>query len=180
MRIIAGTYKGRRFSPPRGFRARPTTDFAREALFNLLANRVALNRANTLDLFAGSGGISLELASRGCGHVTAVEINPRYCSHIGKLTDELQANSISVVKANALLYLDKTRHSYDVIVADPPYDMDVHDELLQKIFGRGLLSPDGLFVLEHDGKKAFGTHPRHIETRKYGKVHFSLFAGSEM
>ena len=141
--------------------------------------RIDMQGGHTLDLFAGSGAISLELASRGCGHVTAVEIKQRNAAHIIKLAKEFSISSISVVKANALLFLDKTPHRYELIVADPPYGMDVHNQLLQKVFERGLLADGGLFVLEHDGKRAFEDHPQHIETRKYGKVHFSLFAASK-
>jgi len=175
MRIISGKFKGRRFVPPSNISARPTTDFAREGLFNLLANRIDFEETNALDLFAGTGSISLELVSRECRNVTAIELNERHCAFIRKVCTDLKIENLLLIKSDALRFISKTRVKYDLIFADPPYDLAKLTEIPDLIFSNNLLSEKGLFVLEHSAKNNFAEHPNFAEHRNYGNVNFSFF-----
>lgn len=174
MRIIRGTLKGRRIQAPNNLTVRPTTDFAKESLFNVLNNRVDFDALNVLDLFAGIGGISFEFASRGA-NVLAVENNPKCADFIRKTAEHLQVENVRVMQTDAFAYLAKTRQTFDLIFADPPYDLPTIDLLPTLIFEYNLLNPNGIFILEHSEKHNYSAFPQFSELRKYGKVHFSFF-----
>ena len=175
MRIISGKFKGRRISPPTNITARPTTDFAKEGLFNLLSNRIDFEETNALDLFSGAGSISLELVSRECKSVTAIEQSERHCAFIRKACAELKIDDLLLLKTDVFKFVEKTRQQYDLIFADPPYDLPKLSDLPDIIFKNNILSENGLFVLEHSAKNNFEQHPNFAEQRHYGNVNFSFF-----
>ncbi|HDR88600.1 MAG TPA: methyltransferase domain-containing protein [Bacteroidetes bacterium] len=175
MRIISGKYRGKILHPPSGLRVRPTTDFAREALFNLLSNHFDLSGLEVLDLFSGTGSIGFEFASRGAALVQMVEQRDAQIRFIRKTISELRLETCRVYQGNVFLFLRKKGLRYDVVFADPPYDMEGIDQLPKRILEGDFLKPGGWFVLEHGRKYAFDSHPRIRECRKYGSVHFSIF-----
>ena len=175
MRIISGKYKGRRISAPTNITARPTTDFAKEGLFNLLNNRIDFEGIEVLDLFAGTGGISIEFVSRNCLNVISIEQNDRHCNFIRKVTNELKISNLSLLKTDVFKFIDGCRTKFDVIFADPPYELDKLPEIPDLIFKNNLLKPDGIFVLEHSAKQNLHNHPNFIDHRNYGNVNFSFF-----
>ena len=176
MRVITGIYKGRHFEVPRSFKARPTTDFAKENLFNVLQRYVDFDASpKALDLFAGTGSITLELLSRGCGQVVSVEKDPQHYAFIRKCLDSLQDLSAVPVKGDVFRYLERCREQFDFIFADPPYTLPGIDQLPQCVLERGLLLPGGLFVMEHGKTNNFSPHPCFVEHRAYGSVNFSFF-----
>ena len=175
MRVITGKYKGRRFEVPRSFKARPTTDFAKENLFNVLQAYVDFEEATALDLFAGTGSITLELLSRGCDRVISVEKDPLHYRFICGFIQQLQDLSAVPVRGDVFQYLARCREQFDFIFADPPYMLPQLATLPDCVMGKGLLKPDGLFVLEHGKTHSFSTHPCFVEERIYGSVHFSFF-----
>lgn len=179
MRIISGKYKGRVINPPRNLRARPTTDFAKENLFNVLGNMVDIEECDVLDLFAGTGSVSYEFASRGVRSVTAVEINAVHYNFIRKTAAELGFRDFYPVKANVFLYLKSTPKQFDVIFSDAPYDLEGSDEVVGLVFSRGLLRPGGVLVFEHSKGKDFSGHPNFLQLRSYGSVQFSIFRMGE-
>jgi 16S rRNA (guanine(966)-N(2))-methyltransferase RsmD len=174
MRIISGTLKGRRIQAPTNLPVRPTTDFAKESLFNILNNHLDFNELNVLDLFAGIGSISYEFASRG-SHVLAVEINPKCADFIKQTAEKLHLENIHVMRTDAFAYIAKTRQTFDLIFADPPYDLPTIDLLPTLVFEHNLLNPNGFFILEHPENHDYSAFPYFFELRKYGKVHFSFF-----
>ncbi len=175
MRIIAGKFKARRIAVPTNITARPTTDFAKEGLFNLLNNQIDFEGIDVLDLFAGTGSISLEFISREVRSVTSVEQSERHCSFIRKVCKDLKIDNLSVIKGDVFKFIQTTKVRFDVIFVDPPYDMDGFAEIPNLIFKHELLKEDGLFVLEHSAKISFENHPNFISHRKYGNVNFSFF-----
>lgn len=176
MRVITGKYKGRRFDIPRTFKARPTTDFAKENLFNVLQGYIDFDEApSALDLFSGTGSITLELLSRGCGHVVSVENDPLHFGFICSFIDKLQAKEAFPVRADVFRYLARCRERFDFIFADPPYALDNIDTIPDLIFEHNLLKPDGILVVEHGKSNNFVCHPRYLEHRVYGSVNFSIF-----
>jgi 16S rRNA (guanine(966)-N(2))-methyltransferase RsmD len=175
MRIISGKYKGRRISAPNNITARPTTDFAKEGLFNLLNNRIDFEGINVLDLFAGTGSISFEFVSRNCTSVISVEQNERHCNFIKKICNELKITNLSLQKTDAFRFIETCRNQFDMIFADPPYELERFDEIPDLIFSHKLLKSDGLFVLEHSVKHSFENHPCFVDHRHYGNVNFSFF-----
>ena len=160
---------------PRTFSARPTTDFAKESLFNILANRIDLEDATALDLFAGTGSISIELVSRGCSHVVSVEKDPAHYSFIRKVMETVQTDRCLPVKGDVFKYVVGCSTQFDFIFADPPYQLENLTDIPDLIFDGNLLAPDGIFVLEHGSKNNFGSHPRFTDMKRYGSVHFSFF-----
>lgn len=154
---------------------RPTTDIAKEGLFNILNNRIDFENLTVLELFAGTGSISYEFASRGAGEITVVEINPRCAEFIRKTADDMGFPKIRVVKANAFGFLGFCKARYDLIFADPPYEMKDITTIPELIFNNSLLNPGGIFILEHSRDHVFSGHPAFIGQRKYGKVNFSFF-----
>ncbi len=175
MRIISGIYGGRRLSPPKNITARPTTDFAKESLFNLLNNRIDFEGIDVLDLFAGTGGIGIECVSRGARDVTAVEIAHVQQNWIISCCKQLGIRNLSVIRGDVFKFLNACRTKYDLIFADPPYALEELPTLPNVILGQDILKEDGWLVIEHGKDTDFTTHPRHIETRTYGSVHFSFF-----
>lgn len=175
MRIISGSHKGKLLLPGKGFEARPTTDFAKESLFNILANQIDFEGIDVLDLFSGTGGISFEFASRGAAMVEAVEINHKHAMFIQKITRELNFTQLRLYKINAFTFLKTCTRKYDIIFADPPYDMDGVDALPNLILEKDLLKENGLFILEHAKKLHFNNHPNLSDHRYYGSVNFSFF-----
>ncbi len=175
MRIISGIYGGRRLSPPKNITARPTTDFAKESLFNLLNNRLDFEGIDVLDLFAGTGGIGIECVSRGAREVTAVEIAHVQQNWIISCCRQLGIKNLSVIRGDVFKFLSACRTKYDLIFADPPYALEELPTLPDVILERGILKEDGWLVIEHGKDTDFTSHPRHVETRTYGSVHFSFF-----
>ena len=188
MRIISGKYGGRRLSPPKNITARPTTDFAKESLFNLLNNRIDFEGIDVLDLFAGTGGIGLEFVSRGAREVTAVELAHVQQNWIISCCKQLGVRNLMLIRGDVFKFLSACRTKYDVIFADPPYALDKIAELPDLILTSNsangltsnseavsLLKEGGWLVIEHGKDTDFTAHPRHVETRQYGSVHFSFF-----
>lgn len=174
MRIITGKYKGRHFDIPRTFKARPTTDFAKENIFNVLIQYVDLDGATALDLFSGTGSITLELLSRGCQQVVSIELDRDHHRFICDCIKKLDANAIPL-RADVFRYLKSCHTQFDLIFADPPYALKELATLPDLIFDKSLLAPDGLFILEHGKDYDFSQHPHFVEHRSYGSVNFSLF-----
>ncbi len=174
MRIISGKFRGRRLMPPKNITARPTTDFAKESLFNLLTNRMDMEGADVLDLFAGTGSISLECVSRGAREVTAVELAHTQQNFIIATSKSLGINNLHLIRGDVFRYLKACSIRYDLIFADPPYALE---ELptLPSLIVPALLKPGGLFVLEHGDQYDFSDHPHFLDLRTYGSVHFSFF-----
>ena len=175
MRIISGIYRGRRLSPPKNITARPTTDFAKESLFNLLNNRMDLEGIDMLDLFAGTGGIGIECISRGAREVTAVEIAHVQQNWIISCCKQLGIRNLNVIRGDVFKFLSACRTKYDLIFADPPYALEELPTLPDVILAQDILKENGWLVIEHGKDTDFTSHPRHIETRTYGSVHFSFF-----
>lgn len=177
MRIVSGRLKGRRFSPPSSFKARPTTDLAKENLFNVLANHYDFEGMRILDLFAGTGSISFEFASRNCENITTVELNYTHYMFIKKCIAELElSNAINLIKADAFRFIKNCQpNSFDLIFADPPFDLKKASELPDLIFSQQILKPQGVFIMEHSNKETFSEHDHFKQVRDYGKVNFSFF-----
>ncbi len=179
MRIISGKYKGRRISAPSNITARPTTDFAKEGLFNLLNNRIDLEGIDVLDLFAGTGSISIEFVSRDCKSIISIEQNDRHCNFIRKICTELKITNLSLLKTDVFKFIASCHTQFDMIFADPPYELDKIAEIPDLIFNQKLLKADGVFVLEHSAKTDFANHPNFVDHRNYGNVNFSFFEVKE-
>ena len=176
MRIIGGRLKGRQIVLPMGYKARPTTDFAKEGLFNILTNLIDFTEVSLLDLFSGTGAISYEFASRGCPDVTSIEMAPDNARFIKQRAHSLGLGSIRVIRHNVFDFVKICSKQYDIIFADPPYAI----EGLEKIpnLAIPLLTEDGLLILEHPGTFNFEQHPNFLKEKKYGNVHFSLFTAT--
>lgn len=180
MRVISGIYKRRRFDVPHTFKARPTTDFAKENLFNVLMNYLDFEEGVTaLDLFAGTGSISIELVSRGCDRVISVEKDPQHHAFINKVMKEVKTDRCLPLRGDVFRYIEKCNEQFDFIFADPPYALKELSTIPQKIFEYKLLKPEGLFVLEHGKDLSFEQDPHFIEHRHYGSVNFSFFKNIE-
>ncbi len=176
MRIVSGELRGRRFCPPDNFKARPTTDFAKENLFNVLNNMIDFEEVSVLDLFSGTGSISYEFASRGCRDVTSVELSYQHRQFIAKTIKDLKLEGvIHSVRADAFRFVADTRAKYDIVFADPPFDLEKVDALPDWIFEHEILSEGGMLILEHGGEGRFNGHPNFAQTRNYGKVNFTFF-----
>ena len=175
MRIIGGKYKGRRIVPPGNFSARPTTDFAREGLFNILNNRVDFETATVLDLFSGTGSISYEFASRGAVAVHLVERDPKHFSGIRRIIKDLGFENIRPIHIDVKAYLKTCSIKYDIVFADPPYDLSWLKELPDLVMKAEIIKEDGFFVLEHPKGLNFAGHKLFFEHRNYGGVNFSFF-----
>ena len=175
MRIVSGKYKGRAINPPKNLRARPTTDFAKENLFNVLGNLVDFDECDVLDLFAGTGSISYEFASRGARSVTAVEINAVHYNFIKQTAAQLGIENLYPVKANVFLYLKSCAKQFDVIFSDAPYDLEGSQEVVKLVLERNLLRPGGILIFEHSKKMDFSGYNEFWQLRSYGSVQFSFF-----
>jgi len=180
MRIISGKYGRRRFSVPNTFSARPTTDFAKENLFNVLGNLIDFEELDALDLFAGTGSISFELISRGCRKVIAVEKNNAHASFIDKVGKELKTDSLQLIRGDVFRYIQSARKdSFDFIFADPPYSLKELPEIPKLILEKEVLRNEGILVFEHPKEFDFSTLPYFNQHRIYGSVNFSIFIREE-
>lgn len=173
MRIITGKYKGRHFDIPRTFKARPTTDFAKENIFNVMLGYIDFEDATALDLFAGTGSISLELLSRGCSDVVSVEQDRDHANFIRQCMEKLGTIDHTLVRTDAFRFMNTCKKTFDIIFADPPYALPTLTEIPDKALP--LLKEDGILVLEHSKKNDFSQHSRFVEHRAYGSVNFSIF-----
>jgi 16S rRNA (guanine(966)-N(2))-methyltransferase RsmD len=176
VRIISGSSRGKLINPGKGFEARPTTDFAKESLFDILANQLDFEETEVLDLFSGTGGISFEFASRGARYIEAIESNHKHAAFIQKVTKDLKFNQLHVYKTNVFVFLKGCIRKYDIIFADPPYDMDGVESLPDLILSKDMLKGNGIFILEHAKKLQFTKHPNLTDHRHYGSVNFSFFS----
>ena len=175
MRIISGLHKGRTIRPPKNLPVRPTTDKAKEGLFNILNNRVEFDELDVLDLFCGTGNISFEFVSRDVRSVTCVDENFRCIGFVKATMQELGRPTARTLRADALKFVDSTNQKWDLIFADPPYDFSSYPELVSTILGKQLLTKQGILIVEHPKEVSFDSFPECQETRNYGKVHFSFF-----
>ena len=161
--------------PPRNLRARPTTDFAKENLFNVLCNLVDFDELDVLDLFSGTGSISYEFASRDARSVTSVEVNSVHHNFIRQTARDLQFENFYAVKANVFLYLKSCTKKFDLIFSDAPYDLEGSEEVIRLVFERDLLNDEGILIFEHSKEQDVSTLPNYWQTRSYGSVQFSFF-----
>ncbi len=175
MRIVGGKWKGKRLTPPKGLSARPTTDFAKEALFNILTNRIELEGISVLDLFSGLGGMSLEFASRGANQVLSIELQFKNGQFLKQTAKSWNDNAIQVKRADVFQILKKPFATYDLIFVDPPYDHPKITTLPELILSNGWLKDDGLLIIEHPKQVDFSEHPNFDEHRQYSAVNFSFF-----
>ena len=175
MRIIGGRLKGKFILPPAGYKARPTTDFAREALFNILDNEYEFEDLKVLDLFGGTGAVSFEFGSRGVGRVWCVEMARENASFIKREAQRLGLDNVTMVRDNVFDFLNVCHEKFDIIFADPPYALEGLETIPDKVFERDILHPDCYFILEHGGEHNFKEHPRFFKEREYGRVHFTFF-----
>ena len=176
MRIITGKYKGRHFEIPRSFKARPTTDFAKENIFNVLTQYIDFEGTEALDLFSGTGSITLELLSRGCSHIVSVELDRDHHRFIQQCLQKLgDAEGVIPLRGDVFRYIKSCKQQYDFIFADPPYALKELPTIPSLIFERGLLKDEGVFVFEHGKDHDFSDDPHFVEHRSYGSVNFSIF-----
>jgi len=176
MRIIGGVLKGLRLNPPKNLPVRPTTDLAKEALFNILLNKIEFEGIKVLDLFSGTGNISLEFASRGAAQVTSVDRSIHCVNYLKDTARQHKLEQIKTYKADVFKYLQMETEQYDLIFADPPYELNQIPELPKIIFNQNLLLPGGLLIVEHQSMQNLSNHPAFVEQRKYGYVSFSFFS----
>lgn len=176
MRIIRGKYGRRRFTVPTNITARPTTDFARENIFNIIENLIDFNdEPVALDLFAGTGAITFELLSRGCKSVTSVEKAAVQHSFIRKVASELGAENLNLIKGDALKYASTSNRKYDLIFADPPYNLPDFEQVADIVINSNMIKPETIFILEHSKAYDFSNRDHFVDHREYGSVNFSIF-----
>ena len=175
MRIIGGRLKGKTILPPAGYKARPTTDFAREALFNILDNEYEFDDLQVLDLFGGTGAVSFEFGSRGVGRVYCVEMARENASFIKTEAQRLGLSNVTMVRDNVFDFLNVCHEKFDIIFADPPYALEGLETIPDKVLEKNILHPDCYFILEHGPGHDFSSHPRFFKQRSYGKDHFTFF-----
>lgn len=175
MRIIRGKFGRRRFDVPKNITARPTTDFARENIFNVLENMVDFEGLSALDLFAGTGAISFEFLSRGCDRVTSVEMSSTQVSFMRSVQAKLNASQLRIIKGDAFKFVDTCVDKYDLIFADAPYNHERFGEIPELILGSKMLKPGTVVIVEHSSKFDFSGLPHFNQHREYGSVNFSIF-----
>lgn len=175
MRIIGGRNGGLRLHPPATLPVRPTTDMAKEALFNVLQNRIDFERMQVLDLFSGTGSIAFELASRGAACVTAVDIHFKCVQFVNATAKKLDMTAIKAIRADALKFITTCEDEFDFIFVDPPYELPQLPQIPDRIFDNGLLKPGAWLVLEHASTRRIPEHVNLMETRKYGYSSFSFY-----
>ncbi len=178
MRIISGTHKNKKIVPPQGLPTRPTTDFAKEGLFNILQNRIDFESVKVLDLFCGTGNISFEFASRGVSNIIAVDNASKCTAFVKKQAIQFGFNQIKVIHFDVFQLLPKMQEKFDIIFADPPFTMHEQERLIALVFENKLLTDFGLFILEHETGHNFAFNPNLKSSRNYGKITFSIFAYS--
>ncbi|MCF8224245.1 MAG: RsmD family RNA methyltransferase [Bacteroidales bacterium] len=175
MRIVSGKYKGKKIRPPSNFNARPTTDFAKEALFNIIENNFNIDELSVLDLFSGTGSITYEFASRGALRVSSVEMDPVHFRFIKSMVNTLDMFQVNVVRSDALKVIKNPWEEFDIVFADPPYDMKDLESLPELVLDNELLTKDGWLILEHPSKMNFNHIEGLFDHRSYGSVNFSFF-----
>lgn len=175
MRIISGKYKGKHPFPKYNLKARPTTDFAKTGLFNILNNYFDFSKTDILDLFSGSGSIAFEFLSRNARYVEMVEKNFNQFRFIKQVISNLNIDNASVLKRDVFLYLQSPQKKFDIIFADPPYDMPDIDKLPGIIFNADIIKDEGWLIIEHSGNIDFSKNKQLFDMRKYGGVRFSFF-----
>ncbi|MDE6022851.1 MAG: 16S rRNA (guanine(966)-N(2))-methyltransferase RsmD [Muribaculaceae bacterium] len=175
MRIIRGKYGKRRFDVPRNITARPTTDFAKENIFNVIENIEDIEGKDVLDLFAGTGAISFEFLSRGAQSVTSVEMASTQANFIRSVKEKLDDNALRVIKGDVFKFIAAAKKPYDIVFADPPYDHPRFDEIPSLIMNSQLVKERSLIIIEHNDKHDFSNLPGFEQHRSYGSVNFSLF-----
>jgi len=176
LRIISGKYKGRKLNPPVNLPVRPTTDFAKTGLFNILSSRFKFENLECLDLYAGTGNISLELISRGVKSVVAVDKNSSCLRFISEVSGKLGITNLQTIKSEVIRFILNDDHSYDLIFADPPFDSADQQQIVDAVFERGLLRSNGYLIVEHASSDHLtGVHNFRFEKR-YGHVAFSFFS----
>ena len=171
--LISGTHKGRRLLAPKNLPVRPTTDRAKEAIFNIVENRYLLKDKNVLDLFSGTGNIAYEFASRGCDDITAIDNNSNCIHYINSTANEFRFN-ITTIKSDCYKYLENCKQQFNFIFVDPPYDYSQYEKIKSLIFENNLVKEEGCLIIEHDKNTLF--NDQNVELRKYGTVHFSIFS----
>ena len=174
MRIISGNYRGKKIYPPKNLPVRPTTDFAKESLFNILVNRIDFENTRVLDLFAGTGNISFEFASRDTLSIKAIDINNKCVDFIKKTAEDLNFSNLNCYKTNVFQYLNNAVETFDLIFADPPYDLAESISIPDLVFENNILGKDGVLIIEHSRNLTFSEHASFLEHRKYGNVNFSF------
>ncbi len=174
MRIINGKNRGRKIEAPSSLPVRPTTDLGKESLFNILNNYFNFDNIKVLDLFSGTGNITYEFASRGAISVTAVDNHQGCTDFIRKTINTLGYDNVSIIRGDAFQFVQKSRYKYDIIFADPPYDTEDIDKIVDAVFKNNLLTPDGWLIIEHSRSYDFSKHPNFYQHRKYGKLNFSF------
>lgn len=176
MRIISGSHKGRKLAAPKNLPVRPTTDRSKEALFNILQHQYNWENTTVLDLFSGTGSISYEFGSRGVKNIIAVDQNKMCIDFIRKTSESLKL-PIQVTQMDTRKYLSSVKMQFDLIFADPPYDMATpqYHEIIEKVFANQLLDEHGLLIIEHSDQEGFEEHSRFSQSRKYGSNVFSFF-----
>ena len=175
MRIIGGKLGGKVILPPAGYKARPTTDYAKEGLFNILDNEYEFQDLKVLDLFGGTGSIAFEFASRGASRVYSVEMARENASFIKTEAMRLGLGNVTMVRDNVFDFLPVCHEKFDLIFADPPYALEGLEGLPDLVFSLDILYPERYFILEHGGEHSFREHPHFVKERNYGRVHFSFF-----
>jgi 16S rRNA (guanine(966)-N(2))-methyltransferase RsmD len=179
MRIVSGTHKGRVIKVPSNLTMRPTTDFAKESIFNILNNHFEFDGLKILDLFCGTGNISYEFASRGCADITSVDSNYSCCDFVKKASATFGMKQIKVIKTDAFSFLKKATIPYHIIFCDPPYDLENIESIPPLVFENHLLKPDGWLIVEHGERTDLSKLDHFIEHRKYGHVNFSIFSNAQ-
>ena len=179
MRIITGKYKGRHFDIPRTFKARPTTDFAKENIFNVMNGYVDFDGADALDLFAGTGSITLEMLSRGCREVVSVEADRDHAAFIRQCLKKIDADNNILIRGDVFRFMKTCRRQFDFVFADPPSALQELPTITALVFEYGLLKPGGVLVFEHGKHNDFSTLPHFVEHRAYGSVNFSIFRNDD-
>lgn len=174
MRIIGGELKGRKFGVPAHFPVRPTTDFAREALFNILNNRIDLDESSVLDLFCGTGSITVECWSRGSRDVVAIDKHAGCCKYLADLVSKLDMKGVVIRREDAIAAVQRLDRKFDLIFADPPYNYPQYEELANLLMNKDVLNEDGLIIIEHGKDSKATAWPGFLETRSYGSVNFSF------
>ncbi|HXB41948.1 MAG TPA: RsmD family RNA methyltransferase [Bacteroidia bacterium] len=175
MRIISGTYKGRVLHPPKNLPTRPTTDFAKTGLFNILNNLVDYENTSVLDLCAGTGNISFEFASRGAKHITSVDSHAACLKFISDTARELKFTNFKTWKTDIFRFIDKTEEKFDLIFVDPPYEVSWIEQISEKVFEKNLLNDGGMLIVEHGNKTELSAQKYFSDKRNYGNVNFSIF-----
>jgi 16S rRNA (guanine966-N2)-methyltransferase len=175
MRIIGGTLKGLKLNPPKNLPVRPTTDMAKEALFNILLNQIEFEGLRVLDLFSGTGNISMEFASRGAEQVISVDRSIQCAHYLKDISRQHGLTNIKAFKEDVFKYLELETDKYDLIFADPPYDLNKIPEIPKIIFNKNLLVSGGMLIVEHQSLQNLSNHPAFVEQRKYGHSSFSFF-----